>query len=590
MSDHPRYIEWSVAIVRYTLAGRARGSAIYLSIDDSTLELVWRRFLAGGPVARAEVIEDFLDAVSEQGGLGDGTRLRPSRFLGNFADGLPRCAGFLAAMVLAAHRMSDPTVPLQYFTYLADLFRIRPASTHTPQWREQLGLAPDGGEYPDEGLWREWNWWLAARGFATTAATGRAGWRCIRYPVSQAILREVDRTGLADIFRSRWAELRELDRDGLAIELSGLVGAAPSFLRSRLESEATDPRLFDAVADAAFAVHQTITDQRTETHAADALRIQAGLYRTEEFTGEVRYWVYPRTPRHWQERPLELRHDDGTSEPLRPHRPGWYQPLQRPVTTLAKQTWRAEGAPGVVEQLEFPRRDFWILVNDPDVEYSSELASWGNPEPGVPFTLLANQSHQPLLDVLGRMGLAEFSAPAQVDLGGERWLEYGDFRVHGGEWVGVVCPAAGRRLLAALTPRAARVAVSLSGGLSIPNENVWLYGHPPQVTIRGLGDEAVWRISRGNLVTAHPAIVRVSQPVNLPGDLLTGDYFIEVWPRPVPPVTAVEVAEDDEPVATRAFRLAPWSALTPSPPHEPMSTRADAFELVGGWLALPDPV
>lgn len=590
MNDHPRYVDWSAAIVRYTVAGRARGSAIYLSMDESALELIWQRFLGGGTATRTQVIDDFLDAVSEQGGLCEGTRLRPSRFLGTFADGLPRSAGFLAAMVLAAHRMSDPTANLEYFRHLAELFQIGPARVQNPEWREQLGLPKDGDDYPDEELWREWNWWLAARGFATTASTGRGGWRCIRYPVSQAILREMDRQSLADLFRSRWAELKELDRDGLALELPDLAEAAPGFLRSRLESEATDPRLFDAVADAAFAVHQTITDQYTETSASDALRIQAGLYRTEELTGEVRYWVYPRTPRHWQECPLVVRHDDGTSEPLRPHegRTGWYQPLQRPVTNLARQTWKVEGAPGVVETLELPRRDFWILVSDPDVEYSSEVASWGNPEPGVPFTLLADRTHQPLIDLLCRMGLTEFSDPVQREYGGERWLEYGDFRIHGGEWVGIVCAAASRRLLAALTPRTARVTISLSGGLSIPNENVWLYGQPPQVTVRGLGDEAVWRVVRGRSVTVNPALVRVNQSLNFPGDILTGDYFIEVWPRPAPKVTAAEIAENDEPVATRAFRIAAWSALTPTPPHEPMSTRAATFELVGGWLSSPN--
>jgi hypothetical protein len=585
MNDHPRYIDWSTAIVRYTISGRARGSAIYLSIDDSALELIWQRFLAGGPATRKEVIEDFLDAVSEQGGLGDGTRIRPSRFLGSFEDGLPRCAGFLGAMVLAAHRMSDPTANLEYFRHLAELFRIRPARVQNPEWREQLGLPKEGDDYPDEELWREWNWWIAARGFATTATTGRGGWRCIRYPVSQAILREMDRHSLTELFRSRWTDLRELDRDGLALELSGIAEAAPSFLRSRLESEASDPRLFDAVADAAFAVHQTVTDHRTETSAGDSLRIQAGLYRTEAYTGEVRYWIYPRTPRHWQECPLEVRHADGSTELLRPHRAGWYQPLQRPVGSLARQLWQLSGAKGIVETLELPRRDFWILVSDPDVEYSSEVASWGSPEPGVPFNLLADRSHQPLLNLLCRMGLAEFSAPSQLEIGGERWLEYGDFRIQGGEWVGVVCPPISRRLLAALTPRAARVTISLSGGLSIPNENVWLYGQPPQVTVRGLGDDAVWRVTRGRSVTANPAVVRVNQPLNFPGDIMTGDYFIEVWPRPAPPVTAAEVVENDEPVATRAFRIAAWSALTPTTPHEPMSTRGATFELIGGWLS-----
>lgn len=66
-------------------------------------------------------------------------------------------------MVLAAHRMSDPTANLEYFRHLAELFQIGPARGQNPEWREQLGLPKDGDDYPDEELWREWNWWLAAR-------------------------------------------------------------------------------------------------------------------------------------------------------------------------------------------------------------------------------------------------------------------------------------------------------------------------------------------------------------------------------------------------------------------------------------------
>src|SRR5262249_42532244 len=121
-----------------------------------------------------------------------------TRISGYDRDGLPRCVGFLSAMVLAAHDMGDDTAAgeLNYFYRLRRGFNPRSEEHGMPNW-----LTDAYGQRLEESLWLSWNDWLLANGWESTAVHGNPNTKYINFPISQALLRDGDRERLANLYR-----------------------------------------------------------------------------------------------------------------------------------------------------------------------------------------------------------------------------------------------------------------------------------------------------------------------------------------------------------------------------------------------------
>jgi hypothetical protein len=567
------YKAWNQGIIEYTLAGAPPGSAVYLSIDDDALAAVASRFLPTPPPTHP--VEDFLDAVSEQAGLADeqGHHLRLHRFEGE-EDGVPLGVGFLAAQVLAAYRMEDTDPPNLYFPLFARLFAAKVGPDE--DGRHVLGMDYVGGWPPEVSLWRRWNRWLTAHGYEETAEEGGGGSIYTHYPISQTVLRRRDREQLAALLRSAFGREPAMDRDGLALRLGELaVRATGRLLSERLACEDSEPRRFEAVADAAFDVYRTI---RSEGDVAATDCLSAGLYRCEGADGEPCYYAYPRALRHWSVGEAAVIYPDVTREPLRLERPGWFRPLARPLEHLRAQSWPLDGQTRGASRLELVRRTFWILVEDPDVDYSDDRATWRLPEAGEPFTLLCLARHKDWIDRVRGQGLLRASDPITLALGDETWLEYGQCSVARLEWDGVVANACDAALLGALRPRRARMTLSLSGGLSRPGQNVYLHGHPPAVTARGPDDRVLMRLSRSDQTRFGPTSVATRQSHPLPQADAVGDYLIEIWPM------GADVNKQS-PSARRGFRLGGWDELNLVEPAETFPIQLGGLRWLGARLS-----
>ena len=551
----PGYDAWNAALIDLATAGVRRGSPIYLSIDDRALLVAWRHFL-GQPAREGAAVRAAFAACLRQ------RCAHP--FLPGFdlaclsgvgADGLPRCVGFLAAMVLAAYDMEDgdEAAELNYYYRLRRVFDPASVEHGQPPW-----LTDAYGGRLDEGLWCGWNRWLAENGWEPTAGHGGHNNRYINYPICQSILRNGDRERLVRLYRDHLeATQRSWDRELLAAHLPDLADKASSArLRALLANrDAADSRRFEAVAEAAFEVYAAMDWSSGEAAADSPNRIEAGLFRTEDRRGNATYALYPRLPLRWRTPAGLTVIDDATgeTEPLTPdaHHAGKYRPLPWPLDSLGERRLRVlTGGADDGMELVLPGRDFWVLVQDPDDEYSDALATWGLPPLGEPFLLLCRPQHEPQLRALRELDLLSWKGdPIEPDVAGGPWREYHGCQVRRPRWDHVVPRRESRALVETLRPRPGRMTVSLEGGLSVPGQRVWLEGFPPKMRVRS--DECSYSYSirrrADGATVCEDASGQAHQLIDLPS-LPPAEYEIEV--RASGGVTA-----------RRVLRVAPWDTL-----------------------------
>src|SRR6266508_3536176 len=96
------YNEWNKAITEHFVSMPA-GETVYLSVDSDVLNEIGQ--MAFGEIAEAKWVEDFEAAVRAECVRNGQIDLFSIRDIG--PDGQPRGVAFLAAMVLAAHRMAE---------------------------------------------------------------------------------------------------------------------------------------------------------------------------------------------------------------------------------------------------------------------------------------------------------------------------------------------------------------------------------------------------------------------------------------------------------------------------------------------------
>jgi hypothetical protein len=540
------YEAWNRAIIGYLTAGVPKGSPVFLSLDAEAIEEMAAEFLEES--ADADPLLDFRQAVRRQCVSRNSLRVDGlTTNIGNFPGGV----GFLGLMVLAAYNMQDEEGidESNYFLRLREVLDL-------PQEKGR----PDGLRAgTEEPLWKAWNKYLAETGFQATAERGAGPQIYLRYVMSQAILRESDKQYL----RQRFHENNlppHFDCDQLGFWLS-----RQSVNRRHLFEGLHHPdqgRVWEFYR-AAHRVYETGdwavgAAPRISTDRFRVRNIECGLYRTEDLLGEPQYWLFPRQPARTRSSQLAVTPlHRGNDQPLRPFRPGFFAPLW-PHDPFVEEALECSvvGDPAV-SKLLFPRRDFWLLMRDPEIPHGA----WATWKPYLelgekllvlcregPFDAEMNRfKDEKLLDWTDRVAL-------------EGYIEYHGCMVLSYDWGGFIGAPECRALADALTPRT-MAGISLLGGLRDPNQNAWLEGFPPVLKVYGFERhfELVVTSAHGGIVFREE--VPRQQEITLPQDLGPDTYQTEVkW--------------NGKRVAMRMFRVTRWANIQEHPEPDEITNRA----------------
>lgn len=511
------YDVWNSSIAAYFTTGIAKGSPVFLTVDEDSLFETAQNFI-DEPLEKP--VDDFLVAVRQK--CVRSNRLEMASLKGRASDGLPKCVAFLGALVLAANKMQhdEEAESRNYFLRFGELLLTPPFSPGRP----------DGFDTGSEvALWEEWNKYLLSLGFKATAVAPDTGpRRYIGYALSQPILRECDKDVLNELFRGEQPH-------GFDCERLGYWLTRRQFTQRHLKEgfSHTDPGRRWEFYRAAYRVYES-EEWKTEEARRDRKRrvpnrIECGLYRVyNRRSDDVLYFVFPKEPRGMRSTALLVERECGLHEKLRRLKDGFFFPLweQVPFVDAAMQ-FPITGSP-VVQSMVFPRRDYWILVRDPEEGEYGPWATWKpSPDLGERFILLCREGV--FDDEMGRLRSSKL-------------LEWGERIPHEGfvEYKHcMVCsfdikwhkPAASEcdDLVEALTPRA-KTRVSLAGGLRAPNQNAWIEGHPPVVKIFGFDERysLVLQQEDGKRLLRWDDI-EVQAETPLPSELLTGFYSIAAW-------------------------------------------------------------
>ncbi|MCC5637614.1 hypothetical protein LC593_17565 [Nostoc sp. CHAB 5844] len=511
------YRDWNQALILYFTSGLPRGQRVYLSVDDDILERIGQKF--NQKIENGNWADDFRRAVRKEV-IAQG-RVNLGQLQGHNVDGLPKGVAFLGAMVLAANDMADEEEISDdnYFKRLRETLDLPTSENGRP-----LGMK--SGSKDEEPLWREWNRWLTANGFMPSAHRGCGGRTTyINYPISQSLLRRTDKVRLVQLFNEKqWTAQWD------AMTLFASVRREAQRLSTHLKQLLTDHReRYQAVAESIHEVYQQWQAEGRLAVIRAGVRnwsrnIFAGLYRTEDpFLVDVNYYPYPKRVRG-SESSIKIQYGQGEQE-LIYERPGWYLPLEIPISVSELE--RGAKYPITLESdldsLVLPARDFWILIPEPDDTDTGVYATWGQPSLGTKFILLCKK--ELLLDMnrLRDERLIEWSGEPQPIFNNSNWVELHQCMVISPAWDGVFI--SNQELKDALQP-SVRLSISFCGGLRVPQQNVWLEGHSPQVTIFGFYLTVNLQITR---LSDNLSIFERSQTTNTPVLVnfpSSGDYIV----------------------------------------------------------------
>ena len=367
------YGTWNRAISDYFTAGAPKSSPIFLSVDSEAIEEVALRFL-DEPVT-GDPLQDFVEAVRRRCVVSDDESVEIRSLRAKDGD-VPRGVAFLATMVLAAYNMREEEGidEANYFLRLREVLKL-------PLHRGRPEGMPAGTE---ESLWMAWNRYLTDAGFQDTAERGAGPQTYLRYVFSQAILRENDKQHLRQRFHDAHLTLN-FDCDQLGFWLS----RQPINRRHLSEGlHHSDPGRVWEFYRAAHRLYESgdwVAGPTTHPPAdRDRLsKIECGLYRTEDLLGDVQYWLFPKQPVRTRSAQLSVTlPDKASAHPLRPLRAGFFAPL-RPCAPFPDDPFECNIVGDLaVKKLMFPKRDFWLLMRDPENPY----------EPGQPGSRNCNSA------------------------------------------------------------------------------------------------------------------------------------------------------------------------------------------------------
>ncbi len=511
-----RYRDWNQALVCYFTSGIPRSTKVYLSVDEDILERVNQEFNL--EVTNLNSHNDFLAAVRQKVIFNGQVKL--DNLQRRDSNGFPHVA-FLGATVLAAYEMADEEEisNINYFRRLQKILGL-PGSSRPP------GMI--SGSVAEEPLWQDWNRWLIEHGFLPSAQRGRGGQTTyINYPISQSLLRRADKDRLLLLFSEKqWTAQWD------AQTLFAYIRREAPRLSKHLKELLTDNRQrYEAVAEAIHEVYQqwqnpgrsaALKDVRVGTWSR---HIFAGLYRTEDpFLGQVDYYLYPKQLRGRQLESIQVQCGDNVQ--LRNERPGWYFPLERPLTVsqLDGGTTYRITLPSDLDSLILPVRDFWILVPDPDSPDTGTYASWGQPPLGTQFLLLCKKELLSDINRLRDERLLEWSGEPTPVFNNSNWVELYQCMVVSPAWDGVFIT--NQALKDALQP-SVQLSISFSSGLRIPKHNAWIEGYGPLVTVFGFYPTVQLQIIR---LSDNFQVLDKSQSTNTPISIDfpgLGDYLVK---------------------------------------------------------------
>jgi len=474
------YTDWNTAIAHYFTQNVPKGTKIYLSLDDDILVKIGSNFAE--ECTASSWVENFCSVVRRK--VVQDKRVELGAISGFDSSGYPRGVAFLGIMVLAANRMEEDEEVSQtnYFTRLRQILDLPEDGQSRPR-----GLRTVDGSAPEVELWTMWNQWLLKQGFIPTAQEGTTEpTKYTNYTISQSLLRNADKDKLRRIFSdNRWQA--GWDEQTLFTKVANEYSRFSQHLRNLLD----DRSRYEPLAQA---IHETYLDW-LEDGCPDTLsggtrrrevsrQLYAGIYRTEDFLGNIEYYLYPKQQRGQSLSSLEVQ-CKGNSYPLREDRAGWYLPVGE---SLSRQEISEGGIYQInpstqIEKLILPKRDFWILVPDPDNPESSVYASWSSPKLGEQFIILFRESLFTDLQRLRDENLIEWEGDrenkCQVFGDKSSWYEIYQCQVLSQAWDGVFLQS--QELKDALQPTT-KLSISLSGGLRVPSSNAWIFDHPPQIT------------------------------------------------------------------------------------------------------------
>jgi len=507
------YEQWNSAITEYFTKGLPYGAKVYLSVDDDALRRIGKKL----KVEVEDPLEDFLTAIRSS--CCRDNDIRFDHFRWRDENDNPEYVAFLVATVLAAYRMgeTDDVTDTNYFRRL----------------REVLGFPSDEGRPPgmrpgdEECFWLDWERWLRAQGYLSTASRGEGPTIYINYPISQALLRIADKRHIREFFLTRHYP-SDLD----ILTFGALLLNDRRHIQWQHLKDVLKNNRFQAAAEACYEIYQLLeheTDNKNESRLGlesmrySSDRLLAGLYRVEDpFSFAVSYHVYPRQQKRTENIPASILIAE-KEYPLTPDRPGWYAPLEERISPedIGKRfEFDLTGHP-MASKLVLPERDFWVLVPDPDDEGSGVYADWSRPEPGVYFYLLCRKELSAQILFLKDEYLIEWEGEPQALSDKDEWVEYKNVLVRSPSWGGIMNNS---ELYSALCPLV-RLGISLKGGIRYAG--AWLASHPPAVTVNGYFKNvkiAIFNLSTEKIVWEENVKVNESL-TNLP-QLVAGQYLI----------------------------------------------------------------
>lgn len=473
------YSEWNNSIIEYFISRTPMGSKIYLSLNDDVLELIGNSWEI--EPSHQSWTQNFCEAVKNRVVMGDRIDLESISYVEN---DYPKYVAFLGLMVLAATQMADDEKINQtnYFRRLREIIGLPLDGQTRPRG---LRITSEG-EAPEVNLWKSWNQWLVKCGFTPTAEEGKGPSRYINYPISQTLLRNADRDRLIELFsekqwRTYW------DEQTLFTKVANEYHKLSKHLKKLID----DRQRYEAVAEAIHNTYeQWLSNGSVKKQAGYRLgrqwkrQLYAGLYRTEDFLGNIEYYLHPKQQKGRLLNSLEIIRN-GETYPLKEDRVGWYLPVGTPLTAKEISEGRVYSVnPNIqVNNLVLPNKDFWILVPDPDNPASGVYASWGAPKLGEPFIILFKDFIFSDLQRLRDENLIQWEGDRETKyevFSGSNWYEIHNCQILSQRWDAVFVQSP--ELKNALQPTT-KLSISCSGGLKIPKINSWIKDYPPQITV-----------------------------------------------------------------------------------------------------------
>ena len=564
------YDSWNRAIIQHFTAGIPLGNAVYLSVDEDVIAQIASTQNAL-LVAPADALLDFRRAVRDRVVL-EGRRVALTTIERRTRVDEPGGVAFLALMVLAASDMAEEEREDSGRIDEKDYFR---------RLRQRLGLEaipgrPDGLKTgAEEPLWVDWNRWLEASGFVSTARPGDTSNRkYINYPISQTLLRKADKDRLRRRVFSRSTSRWQADLDGetLLIQLRNDAHVTSKYLVGLL---ATPGVRYQALTDSLYDLHESWRagpGAVTGFGRAANRTLRCGLFRTcDPIMGTIEYRLYPRTPAGRRTESGVLT-QGGEAIALAVERSGWFAPLDPviPAELAAGARYSVAGIDGVTEAV-LPKRAFWVLVTDPQEPENGFHASWRHPTLGEPAIVLIADDTLSLIRQLRDEGLVEWERePIPVpSLPG--WSEVQNCLVVSEALGGVFGEA--QAIFEELRP-ATKLGISTKGGLRSPDRQGWVAGLGPDITVSGFDSEVELCVTRVTGDGEDGRHVERTVPCFDP----------QPFPFETPGTYRIDATAGGHDAAPRLVRLIAWDQLAAEPTPDYSAVPIGDWQIIGATV------